>query len=193
MPSQQDRSDKTRANLCAAFRESLLTNGVTATTTDRVLAVTGLSKGAMYHHFRSKAEIIEAVYRAESHGAMSRAVASVAPDSSAVDRLKRACTAWLEELQNPDVARILLDIGPAALGLKRVTEIENELSLALIEGLLVEAVGKGQLELARPALAARLINALMGQVAIQRGADRAAAVRVIAVAIDAILAALAEP
>lgn len=57
----------------------MLEHGLDATTTDAVLSETGLSKGAMYHHFRSKTEIIEAVYRMESHGANG------STDTSSVD------------------------------------------------------------------------------------------------------------
>lgn len=192
MRRPQNRSDITRARLCDAFRRSLLENGLEATTADAVLADTGLSKGAMYHHFASKTEIIEAIYRAESHGAITRASARVDHLTDPVEQLKEACLAWLAELEQPEVGRILLEIGPTALGVKRVVEIENELSLSLIEGLLLEAAQSGIVDLTEPRVAARLINALIGEVAVQRYSDRVLAVRAVGPAIDAILAALAK-
>ncbi len=190
MPSQQQRSDTTRDILLAAFRAALLDRGLEAATTAAVLAQTGLSKGALYHHFAGKADIVEAIYRTESHGAIRRAIARVDAALGPIDRLKRSCAAWLDEIANPDVARILFDIGPAALGLKRVMDIENELSLDLFEALIGEAVAAGDIAIARPALAARLINAMVAQVAVQRPADRAIAARVIDPMVDAILAGL---
>lgn len=187
MPSQSARSQTTRSLLCAAFRTSLLEHGLEATTTDAVLAATGLSKGAMYHQFRSKNDVIEAVYRAESHGAIERAIAAAQPDGEPIERLKQSCLAWLDELRDPKVTRILFDIGPSALGLKRVIQIENELSLKLIRDLLAEAEESGQVCLARPELAARLINALMGEIATQKSADRAFSAKVIGPLIDGLL------
>jgi AcrR family transcriptional regulator len=165
MPSQQSRSDVTRDMLLSAFRQSLLDHGLEATTTASVLAQTGLSKGALYHHFASKTEIVEAIYRAESHGAIKRAVGRVSAKAPPLERLKRACVEWLIEVRNPDVARILFEIGPAALGVVAAQRIENEFSLALFEGLLAEVDRSGALAIAEPTTAARLLNALMAELA----------------------------
>ncbi len=193
MVAQEKRSENTRKVLCDAFRESLLKNGLDATTTESVLMATGLSKGAMYHHFRSKAEIIEAVYRAESHGAIRRAVAAVPENIDPVEQLKQACLAWLAQMDQPEVAAIVLKIGPDALGLARVIEIENEISLKLFEGKLAEAIDAGTVCLEKPAVAARLINAMIGEIAAQRPGERADAAKTIGPVIDAILKSLAVP
>lgn len=192
MPSQQQRTETTRAVLCAAFRKSLLENGLEATTTAGVLAETGLSKGALYHHFTSKTEIVEAVYRGESHAAVMRAAASVPADLPPVERAKRACLAWLAELDTPAVARILLEIGPAALGMRRVREIEDALTLRLFQSALEEAMARGDIQLAEPALAARLINGMVAEVAALPQPARAKAAMTIGPMVDAILGTLNE-
>lgn len=187
MPSQQERTDATRATICAVFRKSLLHKGLQETTTASVLAEAGLSKGAMYHHFASKVEIIEAIYREESHGAVRRAAASVARELPPVERLKLACSAWLQELDIPDVARILLEIGPSALGTAKVRAIEDELTLRLFQTLLEEAVQRGDASLSNPSLAARLINGMVAEVAVLPRGERNAAARTIGPVVDAIL------
>lgn len=192
MPSQQQRSDATRERLLAGFRTALLDGGLEAATTAVVLAQAGLSKGALYHHFAGKADIVEAIYRAESHGAIHRAVARVDARLAPIDQLKRSCAAWLDEIAKPDVARILFHIGPAALGSRRVMAIENELSLVLFEALINEAAAAGDIAIARPALAAQLINAMVAEVAMKRPADRLIAARVIDPVVDAILAGLSD-
>ena len=190
MPSQLERTETTRAALCAAFRKSLLDKGLEATTTAAVLAETGLSKGAMYHHFASKAEIIEAIYRAESHGAVRRAMESVRGKLTAIERLKLACQAWLRELDTPDVARILLDIGPTALGVRRVREIEDELTIVLFRTALDQAVALGEIELADTALAAKLVNGMLAEIAALTRTERKQAAAIVGPMIDTVLAAL---
>ncbi|WP_435418082.1 TetR/AcrR family transcriptional regulator [Parerythrobacter aurantius] len=190
MPSQLERTETTRAALCAAFRKSLLDKGLDATTTAAVLAETGFSKGAMYHHFASKAEIIEAVYRAESHAAVCRATESVRGELTAVESLKLACLAWLTELDAHDVARILLDIGPTALGVRRVREIEDELTIVLFQTALEQAVAAGEVELADTALAAKLVNGVLAEIAALTRAERKQAAAIVGPMIDTILAAL---
>ena len=167
MPTQQQRSDTTREALLAACRGLLLAEGVEATTMAAVLARTGLSKGALYHHFASKTELIAAIYKAESQGAIARALARAeqAGAVSPLAQLTTMCAAWLEEIRTPDVAAILLRIGPAALGVEEAQRIENANSLALFERQLVRAAEAGEIGSIDQPLAARLVNALMTELA----------------------------
>ena len=190
MPSQEERARSTRALLLDTFQTLLLEEGLGAATTQAMLARTGLSKGALYHHFRSKTEMMEAVYERESHGAIRRAVEAARGEASALGRLKASCVAWVHEMRVGDAGRIVLELGPSALGTQRVAEIENRLSLPLFEAALKEAAAAGEIVLARPALAARLINAYMGQVAWQSRADRERAIATIGPVIEAVLSAL---
>ena len=91
MPTQQQRSEATRAQLLNAFRQSFLTQGYEATTTQQVLAQIGLSKGAMYHHFRGKSEIIKALYEDEVVRTITRAAQTVDRNGPALTRLKQSC------------------------------------------------------------------------------------------------------
>lgn len=170
MPSQQQRSDTTREALLAACRKLLLEQGVDATTLAMVLADTGLSKGALYHHFASKTELIAAIYRVESKRAIARAVrqAERAASASPLGELTATCAAWLEEIRAPDVAAILFRIGPAALGVEEAQRIENDHSLALFERQLARAAEAGEIGAIDQPLAARLLNALMAELALAR-------------------------
>ncbi|MEM9311199.1 MAG: TetR/AcrR family transcriptional regulator [Pseudomonadota bacterium] len=190
MPSQEERARTTRAQLLDAFQSLLLDKGLEAATTQAVLEQTGLSKGALYHHYRSKSELMEAVYERESHAAIRRAVAAAAGEATPLTRLKASCRAWVSEMRGGDAGRIVLELGPSALGTTRVAEIENCLSLPLFEAAIHEAVAAGETSVAHPKLAAQLINAYMGQVALQTLADRDLASATIGPVIDAILRAL---
>lgn len=149
-----------------AFRTSFLKRGYEATTTQMILGETGLSKGALYHHFRSKTEIMEAIYEAESHAAIDKAVQSVDVASPPLDRLRESCLAWLSEVRTPGIAKILFDIGPSALGQTRAREIEDSYSLRLLETLFREAVIRGDISDTDTRLAASLVNALVAEAAL---------------------------
>jgi AcrR family transcriptional regulator len=168
MPTQQQRSDTTREALLAACRALLLARGAEATTMAAVLARSGLSKGALYHHFASKTELIAAIYTVESRGALARALARAqqAGATSPLGQLTTMCAAWLEEIRAPDVAAILLRIGPAVLGVEEAQRIENANSLALFERQLKLAGEAGEIGAIDQPLAARLVNALMTELAI---------------------------
>lgn len=192
MVTQKKRSETTRGILLTAFRKSLLDNGLDATTTAKILAVTGLSKGALYHHFTSKNEIVEALYEAESRGAIERASASVDAAAPPLMRLREACKAWLAEVQDPQVARILFEIGPEALGTVRCKKIEDRFSLGVFEALLREANDRGDIALSHPAMTARFLNALMAEASFLQKTDPAALTERIGKMIDAVVAAMSD-
>jgi len=163
MATQQQRSENTRLKLMKAFKASFLKRGFDGTTTQQILKETGLSKGALYHHFQSKNEIIEAIYEEESRGAIERALRSVDGAASPLARLRKACMAWTKEVRSPNVSKILFEIGPAALGRQKAKEIEDTNSLIHIETLLKDAIEADEIALADPKLTAALINALMAE------------------------------
>ena len=190
MATQQQRSQSTRAQLLKAFRAAFLKRGFDETTTQDVLKQAGLSKGALYHHFRSKIEIVEALYEDESGRAITRALENVDRTAPPLDQLKSACLAWTQEVRSPSVSRVLFEIGPSALGPQRAKEIEDAKSLKHIEGLLEQAVAAGDLAPREPKLIAAFLNALVAEAALhtlRTGADSA---EVLGDAIDGLFNAL---
>ena len=163
MATQKERSDATRSRLLEAFRQSVLSRGLEGTTTQLVLAETGLSKGALYHHFRSKDEIIEALYTTESKAAIESAFDQSAVGKPPLEHLKEGCMAWLDVVKDPDIAAILFKIGPFALGHERAREIENRHGIARLRALLEEARQHGAIRVDDPQLLAAFVNALVAE------------------------------
>ena len=187
MPTQKERTEATQTALLATARALFLRHGYETTTTQMVLSETGLSKGALYHHFKSKTDMMEAIYRAESKGAIDRAVSHVGYEPSPLARLRAACLLWLKEVEDDDVSSILFELGPAALGRRRAKEIEDQFSMGLFLGLLKEASAAGEIDLPSPELTARLLNAIMAEASIyarQTGED---STETVAKALDSVL------
>jgi AcrR family transcriptional regulator len=90
----------------------------TATSTEAVLARAGVSKGALYHHFASKAELLAAVFEAVSRETVARAQSAAGGAGSARAELTAALKAWLRAVLAPEPRRIILETGPAVLGLR---------------------------------------------------------------------------
>ena len=168
MATQQQRSDTTREKLLAAFRASFLKHGYERTTVQSVLANTGLSKGALYHHFRSKAEIIEALYAQESRAAIAQVLAQAPVETSPLKRLKTAYLDWMKVVRDPDIARILFEIGPAAIGERTARQIEDAASKAPIKQLLRRAMMAKEIAPPDPDLLIALLNALVAEAALHQ-------------------------
>jgi AcrR family transcriptional regulator len=140
--------------------------GVAGTTTRAILSEAGISRGAMYHHFASLEDLIAAVYEDEAAGAIERAVARRKPNDSPIEDLLATCLAWLDELSDPGVARVLAVDGPAALGWERCRDIEAAYSLAQMRAWLEAATRAGEIEIVSADLVARILNASLTEAAL---------------------------
>ena len=76
-PSRADQRDATRRALVAAASARFATDGYAATALPAIVADASVTKGAMYHHFASKAELFEAVL-SEAQARVGDAVAASA-------------------------------------------------------------------------------------------------------------------
>lgn len=127
---------QTRDRLLAAARRRFANQGFAATSTEQVLADTGVTRGALYHHFRDKADLFAAVceqIQAESAAAIEAAVVTAAGaggDSFAV--LLAGCDAWLDHLASGEARRILVLEAPTVLGWERWSELDRRHGFALL-------------------------------------------------------------
>lgn len=165
MALQTERREKTRTALLRHARRLMLRHGYEATTTQMILEATGLSKGALYHHFAGKAEMVEAIYTDTSRQAITAASRSADKARSHLEALRKSALAWLDEIRQPVTARILFELGPQALGWQRAREIEDENSLAAMTASLEAAHAAGEIALPSALVTARMINALMAEAA----------------------------
>ncbi|MDX2235958.1 MAG: helix-turn-helix domain-containing protein [Hyphomonadaceae bacterium] len=189
------RREATRGALIAAARACFVDVGFEGTSTEAVLARAGVSKGALYHHFASKADLLSAVFEAASRAAADRAHAATAGAPSARAAVGAALKAWLRAALEPEPRRIILDIGPAVLGLARARQIEDAITLAPLRRSVERAVAQGEARCADADLAARLLSAAASELALtalQRGLSGADLAPFDA-AIDALLDALLPP
>lgn len=172
MASQSERRQSTRAALIAAARASFVEQGFDATSTDAVLARAGVSKGALYHHFTSKVDLLAAVFEAVSRELVAQAQAAMTAEMPAPLGLGLTLKAWLRAVMEVEPRRIILETGPAVLGFARAREIEEGIALVPMRRGITRAVEQGLVTCADPDLAARLLNATVYELAlaaIQRG------------------------
>lgn len=148
-----------------AARALFIERGIAATSTEAILERAGLSRGAMYHHFATRDEIVAAVYEREAISALEAALRR-RPVGSPRAVLIDVALAWLREAVRPEVARILVIDGPSALGFLRCREIEAEHSLPRVRTALTGAAAAGELSVPSIEAAARLVNAVLAEAAL---------------------------
>ena len=160
MPTQAERRTATRARILDAARRAFVAQGWEATTIQGILADAGVSRGALYHHFESKEAIAEALFDHTSTHAITEA-ARTTDDPDPLTHLTNACLAWLSIVRRPDVAAIMFEVGPTALGWARCREIEDRNSLRVMRLSIRRAADAGQVQVASVEMAARFLNAVL--------------------------------
>lgn len=161
--TQGERAEATRAALMAAARRLFTERGYDAVGTEEIVRTAGVTRGALYHHFGGKAELLEAVYErleAESTERVARVVLGSDLESP-LEAMKAGIEAFLDECAEPELQRIALHDAPAVLGWDRWREIAAANGLGLIEASLSAAIEAGEIRpLPVKATAHLLIGAL---------------------------------
>ena len=163
-PEKRDKrvvqGDATRAALVAAARQLFGDDGYVETSNDEIVALAGVTKGALYHHFGGKEDLFRAVFEQVEQDVSDQAVAEfLGPDSW--EALVRGCALWVDAHLDPSVRRIVLHDARAVLGWADVRAIENRFGAVALRGALRKAMHAGDIEQQplRP-LALLLIGAL---------------------------------
>ena len=143
MVGKQERSERTRAALVAAARELFAERGYAATPTEEVVRRAEVTRGALYHHFRDKAALFEAVYEQIEEELVARVAAGIAGTTDPFELLHRGADVFLDACLDADVQRVVLVEGPTVLGWQRFREIDQRYALGLVTAALRAAMDAG--------------------------------------------------
>jgi AcrR family transcriptional regulator len=145
--TQAERAEATRRALIAAARRLFTERGYDGVGTEEIVRAAGVTRGALYHHFGGKAELLEAVYErleAESTERVARVVLGSELESP-LEAMRAGIEAFLDECAEPELQRIALHDAPAVLGWDRWREIAAANGLGLIEASLSAAIEAGEI------------------------------------------------
>jgi AcrR family transcriptional regulator len=146
--TQEQRSEATRSALLAAARRLFAERGYDEVAAEEIVRAAGVTRGALYHHFGGKAELLDAVYE-QLEREMTEQIARVVLGSeleSPLEAMRAGIAAFLDECAKPEVRQIALHDAPAVLGWDRWREIAAANGLGLIEASLAAAVEAGELQ-----------------------------------------------
>jgi AcrR family transcriptional regulator len=130
-----------------AARRLFTERGYDAVGTEEIVRAAGVTRGALYHHFGGKRDLLEAVYErleAESTERVARVVLG-SELHSPLEAMRAGVEAFLDECAKPELQRIGLHEAPAVLGWDRWREIGAANGLGLIEASLSAAIEAGEM------------------------------------------------
>jgi AcrR family transcriptional regulator len=141
----------TRQHLVTVATRLFAEAGYGATSIEQVMAATGASRGALYHHFESKTALFEAVLESIEADIAHAVVAASRGITDPVEALRAGCGAWFGLAGEPAVRQIVLVDAPAVLGWAKWREIDARHGFGLMKAALRNAARAGRVD---PELAA---------------------------------------
>jgi AcrR family transcriptional regulator len=192
MSSKAQQSAATRRKLLRVGRDLFARRGFNDVTTEEIVRRAGVTRGALYHHFRDKRDLFAAVVEQVEQDVLERVAAAALAETDAWEQQRAAIGAYLDVCLEPAVQRIVLVDAPSVLGVAAWREIEARYGLGVVSAGLQSVMEAGYIE-QQPVepLAHLLLGALTeGGLMIARASDRAAARRDVGDSLDRILVGL---
>jgi AcrR family transcriptional regulator len=192
MSSKVRQSVATRRKLLRVGRDLFARRGYNDVPTEEIVRRAGLTRGALYHHFRDKRDLFAAVVEQLEQEVSETVARAALTEQDAWEQQRAAIDTYLDVCLEPAVQRILLTDAPSVLGLTAWREIEARYGLGLVSAGLAAVMEAGFIE-EQPVepLAHLLLGALTeGGLLIARSEDRARARREVGEGVDRILQGL---
>jgi AcrR family transcriptional regulator len=184
---------QTRAALVAAGRRLFGRAGFAATSVEDLAREAGVTTGALYHHFPTKAALFEAVFELVHLELMQASGEAAANADAPMELLALGFEAFLDQVLKPDVQRIVITDAPSVLGPARFTELDERYAFAAIVAALDAAAQSGALRADDPQTLATLLLGMLtrGGMLIASSAEPVATRNAVAATLRSILAGLA--
>ena len=192
MSNKAQQSEATRRKLLRVGRDLFARRGYAGVATEEIVRRAGVTRGALYHHFRDKRDLFAAVVEELEQEVMERVAAAALSEPDAWEQQRAAIDAFLDVCLEPAVQRIVLTDAPSVLGLAAWREIEARYGLGLVSAGLETVMEAGYIE-QQPVepLAHLLLGALTeGGLLIARSNDREKVRREVGDGLDRILRGL---
>ncbi|AEH08674.1 MULTISPECIES: TetR/AcrR family transcriptional regulator [Protofrankia] len=188
----------TRQALMAAARLRFGTQGYAATGTEEIVADAQVTRGALYHHFRDKADLFGAVMEQVALEVAEQLVttelkrATDESDTDAWEQLRAGFQSFLDICTDSDFQRIVLVDGPAVLGHDAWDVLVERYGYRLLAEWLTRAIEEGRIDPLPVMPLTRVLAAVLSEASllIGRAGDPAQARREAGEVLDRLLVGL---
>lgn len=150
MSPNATRAESTRDRLIAVARELFANHGYQHTAVQDVLDRSGVSRGALYHHFASKEALFEAVLDEVERELAQAIVKATTNAATGAEALRAGSAAFFQAAQDPAIRQIALIDAPNAVGWSTWRAIDARHGFGLLKAALQNEANEGRIP---PALA----------------------------------------
>lgn len=115
----------------AAARQLFADRGYAGTSLEEVVSLAGVTRGALYHHYRDKADLLRAVVDSIDAEVLDDVLAAAGPTQPAVAWIRRAALAYVKVSSRLRLSRIGAEL-PAVLGPEEYRRISQARCLPIV-------------------------------------------------------------
>jgi AcrR family transcriptional regulator len=138
-----EQSQGTRTALIKAARALFAEKGYADTGTEEIVQRAGVTRGALYHHFRDKEDLFRAVFEELQREFLARTREGEAASGGLWESLHAAFQVFLDGCREPAMQRIVLIDGPAVFGWQDYWRLQEQYSLGALEAALQASIESG--------------------------------------------------
>lgn len=170
--SQAERREETQKRLLDAARELFVERGFARTGLPELVLKAGVTRGALYHHYRNREDLFRAVAEREAEAIFEAINAATEAISDPSEAMTVGTNAYFDAMLAPGRAKILLSDAPSVMGHGAALKLtQSQGSVALNQGLRrsISSMSEAELQALTDVVSAAFDRAAMK---IAEGADR---------------------
>lgn len=162
------RAEPSKHHLLHAAIQSFATHGYQGTSIDRIARAAGVTKGAIYYHFKDKEELLFETVRNRIVEFESQVLARTSPDDDPMAVLRRVVDACFVTATESNHRRFIMTLMVEALGTNPDLSDVFRLELRRMRAFLTDVVRRGQeagtvrADVVPEEAAALIVSAIMG-------------------------------
>jgi AcrR family transcriptional regulator len=194
MNVKAQRSETTRTALVAAARQLFAEHGYAGIGTEEIVKRAGVTRGALYHHFSGKEDLLRAVLHDLARELAEASATAALAETDQWRQILAAVEAFLDACVDPAIQQIMMTDAPSVLGWDEWREIDMQYGLGLVKASLENAMETGLIPRQPVDPLSHLIVGALDEAAmyISRAADAVAARREMGESIERMLDGLRE-
>ena len=143
MNVKAERSAATRAALTTAARELFGEHGYAGIGTEEIVKRAGVTRGALYHHFSGKEDLLRAVLHELARELAEASATAALAETDQWRQILAAVDAFLDACVDPAIQQIMMTDAPSVLGWEEWREIDTQYGLGLVKASLEAAMESG--------------------------------------------------
>jgi AcrR family transcriptional regulator len=146
MSRQDERSEATRTALIAAGRELFSERGYAEVGTEEIVRTAGVTRGALYHHFKDKAQLFAAVLDHVEDEISATAESKALEVEGPWEQLRVVCHAFLDAYTGSKIERIAVLDAASVLGSEGWCSIVHNNTVRVLRERIQAAIDAGVIE-----------------------------------------------